>query len=138
MEADMDCDAKACYDQVIPLVLALAQIQAGLPVRTAHFFLHALQQLKYHMVTGYGPTEKGTTSTKDEPIYRIGEGATDAPPNWTLVANACKKAYAKHSKGCQIQDLMGTIVQQAPGKMFVNNKTLCTTEREQTQQLRNL
>eukprot|EP00957_Ditylum_brightwellii_P188237 14329669-Ditylum_brightwellii.AAC.1 len=26
-----DYDAKACYDRVIPLALALAQIQAGLP-----------------------------------------------------------------------------------------------------------
>ena len=30
-----DCDAKACYDRVIPLILAIAQIQAGLPVKTA-------------------------------------------------------------------------------------------------------
>ena len=37
-----------------------------MPVRTAQLFLLALLQLKYHMVTGYGPTEKGTTSTKDE------------------------------------------------------------------------
>jgi hypothetical protein len=33
-----DCDAKACYNRVIPLVLALAQIQAGLPVKTAQVF----------------------------------------------------------------------------------------------------
>ena len=90
------------------------------------------------MVTGYGPTEKGITSTKEASIYGIGQGATDAPPNWTLVANACQKAYAKHSKGCQIQDPTGTIMQQAPGKMFVNDKTLCTMERKQMQTLRNL
>eukprot|EP00957_Ditylum_brightwellii_P125715 9583060-Ditylum_brightwellii.AAC.1 len=53
-----DCDAKSCYDRVIPIVLALSQIQAGLPVKTAQFFLGALNQLKYHMVTGYGPTKK--------------------------------------------------------------------------------
>eukprot|EP00957_Ditylum_brightwellii_P049570 3759685-Ditylum_brightwellii.AAC.1 len=92
------CDAKACYDHVIPLVLALAQIQAELPVKTAQFFLCALQQLKYHMVTGYGSTENGITLTKEEPIYGIGQGATDTPPNLTLVANACQKAYKKHSK----------------------------------------
>eukprot|EP00957_Ditylum_brightwellii_P049569 3759684-Ditylum_brightwellii.AAC.1 len=99
MEEDRDCNAKACYGCVIPLVLALAQIQAGLPVKMAQFFLCALQQLKYHMVTGYCPTEYGITSTKDGPVYGIGQGATDAPPNWTLVANACQKAYTKHSKG---------------------------------------
>eukprot|EP00957_Ditylum_brightwellii_P039052 2951593-Ditylum_brightwellii.AAC.1 len=34
------------------------------------------------------------------------------------------KAYAKHSKGCQIHDPTGTIVQQAPGKMFMDDKNL--------------
>eukprot|EP00957_Ditylum_brightwellii_P163028 12414213-Ditylum_brightwellii.AAC.1 len=76
------------------------------------------------MVTGYGSTEKETTLTKNKPIYRIGHGATDALPNWTLVANACQKAYAKYSKGCQIQDPTGKIVQQVPGKMFVDDKNL--------------
>eukprot|EP00957_Ditylum_brightwellii_P143731 10950701-Ditylum_brightwellii.AAC.1 len=74
------------------------------------------------MVTSYGPTDSGITSTKEEPIYGIGQGATDAPPNWTLLANTCQKAYEKHSKGCLILDPTGMIVQQAPGKMFVDNK----------------
>eukprot|EP00957_Ditylum_brightwellii_P107630 8211469-Ditylum_brightwellii.AAC.1 len=82
------------------------------------------KHLKYHMVIGYVPTEKGTPSTKDKPIYGIGQGATDAPPNWTLVVNVCQKASAKQSKGCQTQDPTGTIVQQAPGKMFVDDKNL--------------
>eukprot|EP00957_Ditylum_brightwellii_P060576 4599409-Ditylum_brightwellii.AAC.1 len=84
----------------------------------AQFFLRALKQLKYHMVTGYGPTENGITLTMEGLIYGIVQGTTDAPPNWTLVANAYQKAYAKHSKRCQIQDPTGTIVQQAPEKMF--------------------
>ena len=30
-----DCDAKECYDRIIPTALALAQIQAGLPLQAA-------------------------------------------------------------------------------------------------------
>jgi hypothetical protein len=33
-----DCDAKACYDRIVPLALSLAQIQAGLPLEAAQFF----------------------------------------------------------------------------------------------------
>eukprot|EP00957_Ditylum_brightwellii_P166992 12712969-Ditylum_brightwellii.AAC.1 len=76
------------------------------------------------MVTGYGPTKKGITSTTEAPIYGIGQGPTEVPPNWTLVANACQKVYTKNSKGCQIQDATGTTVQQAPGKIFVDDKNL--------------
>eukprot|EP00957_Ditylum_brightwellii_P039615 2996233-Ditylum_brightwellii.AAC.1 len=63
-------------------------------------------------------------------MYGIGLGATNAPPNWTLLANACQKAYAKHSKECQILDLTGTIVQHAPGKMFVDDKNLVHNRKQ--------
>ena len=119
-----DCDAKACYDRIVPLALSLAQIQAGLPLEAAQFFLRTLQTLEYHLVTSYGATEDGISSTPRHPIYGTGQGATDAPPNWTLLANACQKAYSKYSKGCSIVDPTGTIVQQAPGKMFVDDKNL--------------
>eukprot|EP00957_Ditylum_brightwellii_P077665 5901908-Ditylum_brightwellii.AAC.1 len=90
------------------------------------------------MVRGYDPTNKGITPTKEAPIYRIGQGATDALPNWTLVANACQKAYDKNSKGCQIQDPTRTIVQQAPGKCLLTIKILCTMGRKLMRMLKNL
>eukprot|EP00957_Ditylum_brightwellii_P178854 13623154-Ditylum_brightwellii.AAC.1 len=49
-----DCDAKACYNHVIPEIAALAQYQAGLPSQAATFFPQALKQMNYHMVTSYG------------------------------------------------------------------------------------
>eukprot|EP00957_Ditylum_brightwellii_P004093 310946-Ditylum_brightwellii.AAC.1 len=49
-----DCDAKACYDCVIPDIAALVQYQAGLPDQAATFFLCTLKQMKYHMVTHFG------------------------------------------------------------------------------------
>eukprot|EP00957_Ditylum_brightwellii_P052520 3982739-Ditylum_brightwellii.AAC.1 len=44
------------------------------------------------------------TSTNEWPLYGLGQGATDALPNWTLTANPSLKTYAKHSRGCTLCD----------------------------------
>eukprot|EP00957_Ditylum_brightwellii_P205590 15344540-Ditylum_brightwellii.AAC.1 len=80
--------------------------------------------MKYHMVTSYRVDEVPVESTPTKPIYRIGQGATDTPPNWTLVSNVCQKTYEKHAKGCTITDPMQNITLNANGKMFVDNKNL--------------
>jgi hypothetical protein len=59
-----DCDARACYDQIIPEFTALAQYQAGLPEKATQFFLNALKQMEYYMVTGYGPAKTGISSSE--------------------------------------------------------------------------
>eukprot|EP00957_Ditylum_brightwellii_P176030 13403974-Ditylum_brightwellii.AAC.1 len=52
-------------------------------------------------------------------MYGLGQGATDAPPNWILILNVYQKAYTKHCIGCRILDPMGTIQLDAQGKMYI-------------------
>eukprot|EP00957_Ditylum_brightwellii_P165144 12573716-Ditylum_brightwellii.AAC.1 len=68
-----DCDARACYDHIIPEFTALAQYQAGLPENAFQFFLNALKQMEYYMVTGYGPAQTGLSSSEQAPIYGQGQ-----------------------------------------------------------------
>eukprot|EP00957_Ditylum_brightwellii_P211846 15366664-Ditylum_brightwellii.AAC.3 len=84
-----DSDARACYYWVISEITTLAQYQAGLPKHTAVFSLYALKQMKYHMVISYGIDSKSFQTTKESPIYGIGEGAMDTPPDWTIVPHIC-------------------------------------------------
>eukprot|EP00957_Ditylum_brightwellii_P051603 3913961-Ditylum_brightwellii.AAC.1 len=63
-----DCDACTSYDKVVPEIAALAQYQAGLPMHAAKFFLKALKQMEYHMVTGYGVSKLIAKNTEDNPI----------------------------------------------------------------------
>eukprot|EP00957_Ditylum_brightwellii_P018899 1421231-Ditylum_brightwellii.AAC.1 len=112
----MDCDAKACYNRVIPTVAALVQVQVGLPLMAAQFFLQALKQFKYHMVTSYSVSDTGVTHTETHPIYGFGQGVIGTPPNWTLISNMFQKAYEKHSKECRILDPIRTIQLKAQGQ----------------------
>eukprot|EP00957_Ditylum_brightwellii_P179728 13691163-Ditylum_brightwellii.AAC.1 len=79
-----DCDAHVCYDRMVPEIVALVQYQTGLPMHAAKFFLKAFKQMGYHMVAGYGVSKLTAKNTENNPVYRLGQGATDAPPNWTL------------------------------------------------------
>eukprot|EP00957_Ditylum_brightwellii_P096345 7338197-Ditylum_brightwellii.AAC.1 len=88
--------------------------------------------MEYHMVTGYGVSELTATNTDDTPIYGLGQGATDAPPNWTLVANICQKAYNQFAKWCTIKDPTGTITLKSNGKMFVDDKNWFTMGARRT------
>eukprot|EP00957_Ditylum_brightwellii_P135900 10365763-Ditylum_brightwellii.AAC.1 len=77
--------------------------------------------MEYHMVTGYGVSEMNAKNTEDNPIYGLGQGATDEPPKWTLVANICHKAHDKFTKKCMIVDPTRTITLKSNGKMFVDD-----------------
>ena len=46
-----DCDATACYDRVIPMLLYLCYSKAGLPHLTCMWLCKTLTQMKYHMCT---------------------------------------------------------------------------------------
>eukprot|EP00957_Ditylum_brightwellii_P105253 8023135-Ditylum_brightwellii.AAC.1 len=127
-----NCDAKACHDHVIPEIAALAQDQAGLPDQATNFFLQALKQMKYHMVTNNGVDATSVENTEEGPIYGIGQGTTDDTPNWTLILNVCQKAYEKHTKECTISSPTHDVNLNANRKMFVDDKNLLYTEKDGT------
>eukprot|EP00957_Ditylum_brightwellii_P198717 15146180-Ditylum_brightwellii.AAC.1 len=61
-------------------------------------------------------------NTEDNPIYRLDQGATDVPQNWTFVASICQKAYDKFAKGCTTIDSPRAISFKSNEKIFVDNK----------------
>ena len=73
-----DCDAKACYDRILPIVLYLTYHKMGLPINECKWLARALVTMKYQMITSYGPSETISTTTDDTPILGVGQGATDA------------------------------------------------------------
>eukprot|EP00957_Ditylum_brightwellii_P016439 1236110-Ditylum_brightwellii.AAC.1 len=46
-----DCDAKACYDRIIPAVSALLETKAGCPEKVSTLLARTLKNLKYHPAT---------------------------------------------------------------------------------------
>eukprot|EP00957_Ditylum_brightwellii_P166476 12671918-Ditylum_brightwellii.AAC.1 len=75
-----DCNAKACYDRIITIIMALAEYKAGLPANACILLAKALKQMEYSMVTAYGPSTVTNRHSPANPLHGIGQGPTDVPP----------------------------------------------------------
>eukprot|EP00957_Ditylum_brightwellii_P109124 8324811-Ditylum_brightwellii.AAC.1 len=75
-----DCDAKACYDQIIPIVLLLAYYKAGLPYLTGVLLMSLLYNMQYYIVMAFGTAKFVNTFHFFYALFGIGQGSTDGPP----------------------------------------------------------
>ena len=52
-----NCDARACYDRILPIILYLTYHKMGLPIHECQWLARALVNMEYHMITTHGPSE---------------------------------------------------------------------------------
>eukprot|EP00957_Ditylum_brightwellii_P054422 4123099-Ditylum_brightwellii.AAC.1 len=72
-----DCNAKACYDQILPIVLLLMYFKAGLPYTACLFFAKLLYQMRYHVTTAYGKSIMVNYFGLLTAVFGICQGSTD-------------------------------------------------------------
>ena len=80
--------------------------------------------MKYHVVTAHGIFTKYSTSAESQPLYGIGQGATDAPTGWLLVSTILSRYYNKKATGTILRDPTGRYRTQWKHVMFVDNTYL--------------
>lgn len=117
-----DCDAKTCYDRIIPIVLLLAYLNTVFPYSTCVFFVCILYIIKHQIVTAYRRSKQTNQHTKEALVFEIGQGATDIPSGWICISDIILKCYHKIFKGCKIKDPKENIQINANADMFVDNK----------------
>eukprot|EP00957_Ditylum_brightwellii_P110856 8455541-Ditylum_brightwellii.AAC.1 len=74
-----DCDAKACYNCIVPLVLLLAYFKAGLPYKCCVFLITMIYILKHVITTAFGETPFYNQYNLIAAVFGIDQGATDGP-----------------------------------------------------------
>eukprot|EP00957_Ditylum_brightwellii_P048634 3690600-Ditylum_brightwellii.AAC.1 len=74
-----DCDAKVCYNSILPQLVSLDAHKLGLPHNICKLYIRTLQRMKNVMITGYRESAQRNSSTMETKIYGQGQGATDAP-----------------------------------------------------------
>eukprot|EP00957_Ditylum_brightwellii_P116424 8880754-Ditylum_brightwellii.AAC.1 len=74
-----NCDAKACYDRIVEILTSLAEYKAGLPAEASILLAKALKQMRYTMITAYGPLEITNQHTPNNLLHGIGQGPTYTP-----------------------------------------------------------
>eukprot|EP00957_Ditylum_brightwellii_P116123 8858060-Ditylum_brightwellii.AAC.1 len=86
-----DCDAKACYDRIVPLVLLLAYFKAGLPHQCCFFLGTMLYSLKYTLTTAFLENPKQNWHKFLVAVFGIRQGSTDSPSGWAFISNMTLK-----------------------------------------------
>ena len=131
--AQMDNDASACYDRIIPSMASLVGKRFG--IHNNVIFVHAttLQEAKYRLKTTGQISETFYQHCDDFPIYGTGQGSGNSPFIWCFISSVlfdchdteCYGAYFTTSDGRQTVRL--TILG------FVDDSTCCTSLRPMEQ-----
>eukprot|EP00957_Ditylum_brightwellii_P002065 158647-Ditylum_brightwellii.AAC.1 len=88
-----DYNAKACYNQIDPNLLAMTYSKLGCNSKVVEVCRSTLLQMEFTMITNLGESTKSNTHTEQTPITGIGQGATDGPPGWTSYTNMLVPMY---------------------------------------------
>eukprot|EP00957_Ditylum_brightwellii_P148147 11279459-Ditylum_brightwellii.AAC.1 len=107
-----DCDARACYDRIIAIITGLAQYKAGMPLLICPFFIKALKQMQYHMLTAYGTFSETNCHSPSSPVHGSGQGSTSLSAEWTFNSDIILKCYSDQTNGCIIKDPTNAIIQK--------------------------
>eukprot|EP00957_Ditylum_brightwellii_P058253 4417068-Ditylum_brightwellii.AAC.1 len=119
-----DCDANACYDRILPVVLLLIFFKAGLPYAMCTFFAQLLYTMCYHMTTVFGISRQVNYFGLLATVLGIRQGSTDRPPGWALISDIILKVYHRMCHRYNIADPDRQVTIQQNTDMFVNNATL--------------
>eukprot|EP00957_Ditylum_brightwellii_P170502 12978091-Ditylum_brightwellii.AAC.1 len=116
-----DCNAKVCYDCILPIIILSAYFKARLTYNTCVFIATLLYNMRYYITTALGIATTANYFGLHSPVFSIGQGAADGPPGWMYIVDVVKKCYSQLAKGCIMADPSGKIVQKANLAMFVDN-----------------
>ena len=92
-----DMDAKACFDRVVmPLALLRSQ-QLGIPAEICDWIWHVFREMRYHIKTSLGVSDRHYEYTDDIPLWGNGQGGKASPPIWvhldTLILRVLQKRF---------------------------------------------
>eukprot|EP00957_Ditylum_brightwellii_P061953 4701763-Ditylum_brightwellii.AAC.1 len=119
-----ECNARACYDRIIAIITGLAQYKAGMPLKVCQFFIKALKQMQYQMMTAYGTLSATNRHSPSSPVHGSGQGSTSLSAEWTFNADIILKCYSDQANGCVIKDPTNGIIQERDADMIVNDVTM--------------
>ena len=104
-----NCDAKGCYNRIVPLILLLAYYKKGLPYKTCVFLSQILYNMEHTITTAYGPGSQANYNGLFASVFGIGQGLTDGPSGWTCISDSILKTYHRRCSGCSLQDPLDSI-----------------------------
>ena len=126
-----DCDAKGCYDRIIPALQTIFSRRLGIPERTAIFFATLWHSCRHYVRTGFGVSEGFFVGTLVTALYGIGQGNGAGPAFWLSHLIVMFAVLETLSNGIHFTSPSGKASHKSPGMGFVDDVTLGCTLRNQ-------
>ena len=76
------------------------------------------------MITAHGPSTETSTTTIENPILGVGQGATYALAGWILITTLLSEMYNRSTQGVNLISPNGKIFLQLTHTMFVDDAYL--------------
>ena len=94
-------DAKACYDRILPNLAAMASKAHGIPTSIVNLHYKLLQDMVYEIQVE-GTTEIVQYKNEcDSPVYGTGQGSGNSPTIWTFISNVLLKSLENQAIGAK-------------------------------------
>lgn len=125
--AIFDCDAKGCYDRIIPALQTITTRRLGIPRTTALFFARFWRFCHHHVRTKHGISKDSYTGTGSHTLFGIGQGNGAGPAFWLSNLIIMFKVLDKLCTGMRFSSPCGKVKHESTGLGYVDDVTLGTT-----------
>jgi hypothetical protein len=102
-------DATACYDRIIPGLGNLASRSHGLNQTIAIVQGKTLSDVRYHLKTQLGVTDKFYQHSTISPIYGTGQGSGNSPTVWLVISSILFWCYSATAHGARFESPDGAV-----------------------------
>ncbi|KAI2499829.1 hypothetical protein MHU86_14646 [Fragilaria crotonensis] len=89
----MNYDATACYDRIIPNLATLASRRFGVEKQVTLMNSRTLEQAQYFIRTEMGLSTTSYTHSEEFPIYGTGQGSGNSPMIWCFLSSLLFQCY---------------------------------------------
>jgi len=119
-------DAKACFDRVIPLAVAIAMERQGLGCTAVEAFVDILRSMKYKVKTQLGISEEQFSNLLDILLGTL-QGACWSTTTWTMTSAVLLANIEKQSPGITLYNPQQTISDKRAAEAFADDADLWLT-----------
>ena len=127
--AIFDCDAKGCYDRIIPALQTIFSRRLGVPIKTARLFAMLWSVCKHHVRTRNGVSSECYYASVGAALYGIGQGNGAGPAFWLSHLVVMFYVLDTLAYGICFKTPQGDVEHRSTGMGFVDDVTLGCTEK---------
>jgi endonuclease/exonuclease/phosphatase family metal-dependent hydrolase len=92
-------DARACYDRILPNLAAMTSLVHGVPNRLVNLHNRLLEEMQYEVYIEGASKSLAYTSEKDNMVYGSGQGCGNSPFVWLFISNILLKMFNQEAVG---------------------------------------